>query len=152
MDFTVPANHRVKVKESEKKDKYQDFAKELKKLWNMKVTIKPTLIDTMAEGLGSNLVNWRQSKLQYYWDRSEHWEESWRLEETCCHSKSSERPPANVAQKDLMRLVGEGDPLGFEQEIEIWPYYQITYVQTRNCPGEWNAKEFSGICRQKLIT
>ena len=32
---------RVKLKESEKKDKYMDFARELKKLWNMKVTIIP---------------------------------------------------------------------------------------------------------------
>ena len=26
MDFTVPADHRVKLKESEKKDKYLDLA------------------------------------------------------------------------------------------------------------------------------
>ena len=30
MDFAVPADHRVKLKESEKKDKYLDLAKELK--------------------------------------------------------------------------------------------------------------------------
>ena len=39
MNFAVPADHRVKEKESEKKDKYLDLARELKKLWNMKVTI-----------------------------------------------------------------------------------------------------------------
>ena len=39
MDFAVPADHRVKLKESEKKDKYLDLARELKKLWNMKVTV-----------------------------------------------------------------------------------------------------------------
>ena len=39
MDFDVLADHRIKLKECEKKDKYFDFAKELKKLWNMKVTI-----------------------------------------------------------------------------------------------------------------
>ena len=32
VDFAVMANHRIKLKESEKKDKYLDFAKELKKL------------------------------------------------------------------------------------------------------------------------
>ena len=37
MDFAVPADHWVKLKENEKKDKYLDFAKELKKLWNMTV-------------------------------------------------------------------------------------------------------------------
>ena len=32
VDFAVPADHRVKLKESEKKDKYLDLARELKKL------------------------------------------------------------------------------------------------------------------------
>ena len=39
VDFAVPANHRIKLKECEKKDKYLDLARELKKIWNMKVTI-----------------------------------------------------------------------------------------------------------------
>ena len=39
VDFAVPADHRVKLKECEKKDKYIDLARELKKLWNMQVTI-----------------------------------------------------------------------------------------------------------------
>ena len=38
VNFAVPADYRVKLKESKKKDKYLDLAKELKKLWNMKVT------------------------------------------------------------------------------------------------------------------
>ena len=37
MDFAVPADHRVKLKANEKKNKCQDLARELKKLWNMKV-------------------------------------------------------------------------------------------------------------------
>ena len=45
MDFAVPADHRVKLKENEKKDKYLDLLKELKKkLWNMNVTIIPIVI------------------------------------------------------------------------------------------------------------
>ena len=39
MDFAVLVDHRVKLKESEKKDKYLDLARELKKLCYMKVTI-----------------------------------------------------------------------------------------------------------------
>ena len=31
VDFAVPANHRIKLKECEKKDKYLDLARELKK-------------------------------------------------------------------------------------------------------------------------
>ena len=44
VDFAVPADHWIKLKECEKKDKYLDFARELKKLWNMKVTIIPIVI------------------------------------------------------------------------------------------------------------
>ena len=41
MDFAVPDDHRPKLKESEKRDKYLDLARELKKLCNMKVTVVP---------------------------------------------------------------------------------------------------------------
>ena len=41
MDFAVAADHRIKLKEREKKDKYLDFSRELKKIWNMRVTIIP---------------------------------------------------------------------------------------------------------------
>ena len=54
VDFTVPADHRIKLKECEKKDKYLDLARELKKLWNMKVTIIPIVIGafgTITKGL-----------------------------------------------------------------------------------------------------
>ena len=44
VDFAVPADHGINLKESEKKDKYLDLARELKKLWNMKVTIVPIVI------------------------------------------------------------------------------------------------------------
>ena len=40
----MPADHRIKLKEYEKKDKYLDLARELKKLWNMQVTIIPIVI------------------------------------------------------------------------------------------------------------
>ena len=54
VDFAVLADHRIILKESEKKDKYLDLARELKKLWNMKVTIVPIVIgalDTITKGL-----------------------------------------------------------------------------------------------------
>ena len=44
VDFAVPADHRVKLKESEKNDKYLDLARELKKLRNMKVTVLLSLL------------------------------------------------------------------------------------------------------------
>ena len=54
VDFAVPADHRIKLKECEKKDKYLNLARELKKVWNMKVTIAQIVIgafDTITKGL-----------------------------------------------------------------------------------------------------
>ena len=48
VDFAVPADHRIKLKKWEKKDKYLDLARELKKLWNMKVTIVPIVIGALG--------------------------------------------------------------------------------------------------------
>ena len=50
VDFAVPADHRIKLKECEKKDKYIDLARELKKLWNMKVKMIPIVIGTFTKG------------------------------------------------------------------------------------------------------
>ena len=54
IDFAVPADHRIKLKQCEKMDKYLDLARELKKLWNMKVTIILIVIGafgTVTKGL-----------------------------------------------------------------------------------------------------
>ena len=54
MDFAVPADHSVKLKENEKRDKYLDLPRELNKLWNMKVTVIPIIIGvlgTVTKGL-----------------------------------------------------------------------------------------------------
>ena len=48
VDFAVPADHKIKLKECEKRDKYLDLARELKKLWNMKVTIITIVIGTFG--------------------------------------------------------------------------------------------------------
>ena len=48
------------LKEYEKKDKYLDLARELKKLWNMKVTIVPIVIGafgTRIKGLLKGMVD-----------------------------------------------------------------------------------------------
>ena len=54
VNFAVLADHRIKLKECEKKDKYLKLARELKKLWNMQVTIIPIVIGafgTVTKGL-----------------------------------------------------------------------------------------------------
>ena len=48
VDFSVPADHRVKLKEGEKKDMYLDYARESKKLWNKKVTLIPIVIGALG--------------------------------------------------------------------------------------------------------
>ena len=54
MCFAFPGDHRIKLTERENKDKYLYLASELKKLWNVKVTIKPIVIGvfgTVTKGL-----------------------------------------------------------------------------------------------------
>ena len=54
VDFAVPADHRINLKECEKKDEYLDLAKELKKLWKMKALILSIVIGafgTITKGL-----------------------------------------------------------------------------------------------------
>ena len=95
------ANHRVKLKENKKKDKYQDLARELEKLWNIKVTIIAMVtgaLGSFTKGLMQGLEvlekkkeQRRSFKLEHYRDRTETCGGSWRFEETCCHLNSSEK-------------------------------------------------------------
>ena len=56
----------------------------------------------IIKGTGWQMLEdeWIPSKLQKYWERPEYWEASWRLEETCCHSGSCERPSAKTDVKN----------------------------------------------------
>ena len=68
VDFAVPADDRLKLKESEKRDKYLDLARELKKLWNMKSDCDTNCnlcarhsqqrIGTGTGGLGNKRTSW----------------------------------------------------------------------------------------------
>ena len=68
MDFSIPVHHRVKLKENEKKDKCLDLARELKKLWNMKVTVIPIVVG--AFGAILNNLKKRLDELEI-WERIE---------------------------------------------------------------------------------
>ena len=48
VNLAVPADHRVTLKESKKKNKYLDLARGLKKQWNMKVMVVPIVIGTLG--------------------------------------------------------------------------------------------------------
>ena len=71
----------------------------------MKVTFRLIIIATLitiTERLFKGLEvldELRSSKQLYYWEWPEYREKSWRLEETCCHSISSEKSSANAVVK-----------------------------------------------------
>ena len=52
MDFVISADHRVKIPESKKKDKYLDIARELRKLRNMRVMVMPIGVFGTVLGTG----------------------------------------------------------------------------------------------------
>ena len=58
IDVAVPGDARVELKEKEKIDKYQDLAKEFKKLWKVKIRVVPNVIGaigTIPKGLVGHL-------------------------------------------------------------------------------------------------
>ena len=48
VNFVIPADHSVKLKKSEKRNKYLDLARELKKLWKMKMTVLAIVLGTLG--------------------------------------------------------------------------------------------------------
>ena len=69
--FAVSADHRIELKEYEKRDNYLDLAREFKKLRNMKVTIIPIVIGafgTVTKGLVQGLedleITWLVETIQ----------------------------------------------------------------------------------------
>ena len=48
LNFAVLADHRVKIKESDMRDKNLDVDRELWKLWNMQVAVIPTVIGALG--------------------------------------------------------------------------------------------------------
>ena len=69
----------------------------------MKVIIIPIVVGAFGTETKELLKGWEDLEVggrvetiqkQPYWKRPEYWKESWRLEETCCHSICSKRPSA----------------------------------------------------------
>ena len=108
MDFAVPADHRIKLKESEKKGKYLEFARKLE----MKMEHEGDNYTNcglcfwychqrVINGTGG-LVGWRTSKGHPNYNIIENGQKKpWKLEETCCHSNSTEKPSAKTDVKKL---------------------------------------------------
>ena len=111
-DFAVPANHRVKIKESWKIVKYLDHVREQKILWNKSLTvisIETVTFSMVPKRLEKELEELeirgrtKTFRLQYYWNQPEYSEESWRPEDTCCHSNSQTHKLMRVLKEKLAK-------------------------------------------------
>ena len=54
MDFAAPAENKMKIKESENRDKYLDLAIELKKLWKLLLYLLKLLVTYFTYFLGTS--------------------------------------------------------------------------------------------------
>ena len=102
--WVVTKKKKLKIKKDERKYMLIIIINIIKKLWNMLViSIILGALGTVLKDQNSWRVNEksRPSKLQFCQDQPEYWEKSWRPEETCCHSDSSESPPVNTGMKNL---------------------------------------------------
>ena len=111
IDFAVPADHRVKLKENERKNKYLDIARELKKTiehgsggdtnCNRCTWYSHQRIDNGTRGLRNKRTSRdHPNDSTIKMDCSEYWEEFWRPKETCFHSNSNGRPSAYAGGKN----------------------------------------------------
>ena len=48
VDFAIPVDHKVKIKENKNRNKYSNLDREQKKLWNSKVTVIPIVIGALG--------------------------------------------------------------------------------------------------------
>ena len=72
VDFAVPVDYSVNIKESKKIDKYFYVTRELKnKLWNMRVKVIPVMVGELRtvpniqwKGLGELEIRWRIETIQ----------------------------------------------------------------------------------------
>ena len=86
---------------------------------------------------------WRPSQLLHYWDQPEFWEESWRFEEICCHSKFSEILSANADVK-ISRSKNDNDgSLGTVTKVSVQGLEdeeirgQVNTIQTTALLEKW---------------
>ena len=109
VNFLVPADFWIKLKECEKKDKYRIFDRELKKLWNMKMTIIPIVIGAfgiVTKGLLKGLEDLefcgRVETIQTtaLLRTARILRRVLEIMETCCHPISCERPSAGADVKN----------------------------------------------------
>ena len=116
VDFAVPANHRIKLKECEKKVKCHDLARELKKQWNMKVidafgTVTKRILKELKDLEAGGRLETIQTPALLRMARI--LKRVLELEETCCHSNLSERLSANADMKNTQGVNNNNSHLFF---------------------------------------
>ena len=100
MDFAVPVQHRVKLKESEKKDKYQNIDGELKKLWNIENKRKRKDTQNLGPFLIGRIRNQRKNR---DWDWLESSEKTWG--DLLSFRLQWKITPANVGMKNSPEVI-----------------------------------------------
>ena len=110
-----------KMKECEKKDKYLNLARELKKLWNMQVTIIPIVIGafgTVTNGLLKGLEDLEVGDHPNYYIIE--------------NDKNTEKSPG-----DLRRLAVTQTPVKDHQLTLMWKILMSEYNNNNNSLGFW---------------
>ena len=137
---------------------YLDLARELKKLWNMKMTVVPIVIGALGKIPKDEP---RPSKLQHCWDLPEYWREFGWLEgtpvkdhqlifvwKTCKESNNNEivnhiiSKFGKLAQKVYkVSHIKVGRVIHWElsKTVKTRPFWQMVYALSIICHRKWNA-------------
>ena len=112
-DFTVPVDHRVKIKESKKESQVLGSCQRTKKAmkhdgdrdtnFNWPIWNGLQRIGKRAGKVGNRRTSLDLSKVQHCWNQPEYLEESWRPERTRCQLGTSERSPAWAGVKNWQK-------------------------------------------------
>ena len=106
IEWILLFQRRMKMKESKKINKYLDIARELKKLWLIKVSVIPIIVyalEAVCKGLKKKRINWKSKIKSGLWDRLRSARILRRILEICCYSDSSERVPVKIGVKKLAK-------------------------------------------------
>ena len=108
VEFAVPNDHRIKIDENEKRDKYLDLARELKIVRVTEILIVTDALGTIPKGLVRGLekleIRWQAETIQSTVLRSVK-RDLLRLKKTWYPADSSERPSAKDHVKNSQGII-----------------------------------------------
>ena len=143
LNFAMPSNHKMKIKEKEKMDKYLDLATELKatelnclessirfgkRLEEFKIWGRIKTIQTIALVISAFYL-----------------EESWRSEDSGCYSNFSVRAQINVSVKNLQEITHlmymDDIKLFAKNETELETLIQAVRIYSHNIGMEFGIEK-----------